>query len=112
MEYMGITDWEKRMIGLGCDGCNANMGERGLRGLLQQSIPWVVVFWCLAHRLELSLKDALKSTFFSTVDELLMQVYYVYKKSPTKCKELLEVVNELKYKLDTSIPRLTDLDYT
>ena len=35
MEY---TDWEKRMIGLGCDGCSANMGERGLQGLLQRSL--------------------------------------------------------------------------
>ena len=104
MEYMGVTDWEKRMIGLGCDGCSANMGERGLRGLLQRSLPWAVVFWCLAHRLELSLKDALKNTFFSAVDELLMQVYYVhvYEKSPKKCRELVEVVNELKACLDQS----------
>ena len=67
----GVTDWEKRMIGLGCDERSANMGERGLRGLLQQSLPWAVVFWCLAHRLQLSLKDALKNTFFTAVDELL-----------------------------------------
>ena len=84
MEYMGVIDWEKRMIGLGCEGCHANMGERGLRGLLQQSLPWAVVFLCLAHRLELSLKDALKNTFFTAVDELLMQVYYIYEKSPKK----------------------------
>ena len=62
--YMAITDWEqKKMIGLGCDGCSANMGERGLRGLLQLRLPWVVVFWCLPHRLEVSLKDALKIPF-------------------------------------------------
>ena len=47
LQYMNITDWQQKMIGLGCDGCSANMGERGLRGLLQQSLPWVVVFWCL-----------------------------------------------------------------
>ena len=58
MEYIGVTDWEERMIGLGCDGCSTNMGERCLRALLQQSLPWAVVFWCLAHQLELSLKDA------------------------------------------------------
>ena len=86
LQYMNITDWQQKIIGLGCDGCSANMGERGLRGLLQQSLPWVVVFWCLAHRLELSLKDALKNTFFSSVDELLLQVYYVYEKSPKKSR--------------------------
>ena len=94
--YMGITDWEQKMIGLGCDGCSANMGERGLQGLLQLRLPWVVVFWCLAHRLELSLKDALKNTFFSSVDELLLQVYFVYEKSPKKCRELQEIADELR----------------
>ena len=97
--YMGITDWEQKLIGLGCDGYSANMGERGLRGLLQQRLPWVVV---LAHRLELSLKDALKNTFFSSVDELLLQVYYVYEKSPKKCRELQEVVDELRVCLEPS----------
>ena len=100
--YMGITDWEQKLIGLGCDGCSANMGERGLRGLLQQRLPWVEVFWCLAHGLELSLKDALKNTFFSSVDELLLQVYYVYEKSPKKCRELQEVVDELRVCLEPS----------
>ena len=95
-QHMNITDWDQKLIGLGCDGCSANMGARGLRGLLQQRLPWVIVFWCLIHRLELSLKDALKNTFFSSVDEFLMQVYYVYEKSPKKCRELQDVVEELK----------------
>lgn len=95
-QYMGITNWDRKLIGLGCDGCSANMGARGLRGLLQQRLPWVIVFWCLIHRLELSLKDALKNTFFSSVDEFLMQVYYVYEKSPKKCRELQDVVEELR----------------
>ena len=64
IQYMGITNWQTKMIGLGCDGCSANMGDRGLKGLLKQSLPWVAVFWCVAHRLELALKDALKATFF------------------------------------------------
>ncbi len=56
----------------------------------------MVVFWCLAHCLELSLKDALKDTFFSSVDEMLLRVYYLYEKSPKKCCEIDEVVAELK----------------
>ena len=44
----------------------------------------MVVFWCLAHRLELSIKDALCSTHFKAIDELLLQVYYVYENSPKK----------------------------
>ena len=102
LQYMGITDWEQKMIGLGCDGCSANMGKRGLQGLLQQRLSWVVVFWCLAHRLKLYLKDALKNTFFSSVDELLLQVYFVDEKSPKKCRKLQEIVDELRACLDSS----------
>ena len=56
----------------------------------------MVVFWCLAHHLKLFLEDALKSTFFIAIDELLMQVYFMYEKSPKKCCELEAVVEELK----------------
>ena len=38
------------------------------------------MFWCLAHRLELAVKDALKSTLFDDVDNMLMRAYYIYKK--------------------------------
>lgn len=31
-QHMDITDWDQKLIGLGCDGCSANMGARGLRG--------------------------------------------------------------------------------
>ena len=106
VDYVGVKDWKMKLRGLGCDGTNANMGARGLRGLLQQVVPWVVVSWCLAHRLELSLKDSLKSTFFPVIDELLLQVYYLYEKSPKKCQELSEVVSELSACLEpTDMPR-------
>ena len=66
LAYMQITplEWKARMIRLGCDGTNANIGSGGgLKSYLQEDIPWVIVTWCLAHRLELSIKDALKDTF-------------------------------------------------
>lgn len=72
----------------------------GLKGLLTETMPWIVVFWCLAHRLELALKDALKSTLFVQVDELLLRLYYLYEKSPKKCVELDEVISELKQCLE------------
>ena len=78
LDYVGVSDWESKPIGFGCDGASVNMGARGLRGFLQLSMPWMVMFWCLAHRLELALKDALKNTYFSHVDELLLRIYYLY----------------------------------
>ena len=62
-----------------------------------------MVFWCLAHRLELSLNDALKDTFFSSIDEMLLRVYYLYEKSPKKCRELDDVVAELKTCFESSV---------
>eukprot|EP00731_Ephydatia_muelleri_P021914 Em0014g505a len=43
-----------------------------------------------------ALKDAYKGTLWSTIDEMVLRVYYLYKKSPKKCRELEEVVSELK----------------
>ena len=102
LDYVGIVGWEK-LIGFGCDGTSVNIGAGGLRGFLEKSVPWVVVFWCLAHRLELSLKDALKDTFFSSIDEMLLRMYYLYEKSPKKCRELDEVVVELKACFESSV---------
>lgn len=73
-----------------------NIAAGGLRGHLEESVPWVVVIWCLAHRLELSLKDALKGTLFSSIDDMLLRAYYLYHKSPKKCRELEEVVASLQ----------------
>ena len=58
-------------------------------------MPWIVVFWCFTHRLELALNDALANTCFPAIDELLLPIYYLYKKAPKKCRELDDVVTEL-----------------
>ena len=50
----------------------------------------------LIHRLELALKDALKATLFHEIDEMLMQIYYLYIKSPKKCRKLDDVITEMK----------------
>ena len=42
---------------------------------LQTAAPWIEVFWCMAHRLELSPKDALNNTPLKDIDEMLMGVY-------------------------------------
>lgn len=49
----------------------------------------------LVHHLELALKDALKGTLFTAIDEMLLRVYYLYKNSPKKCYKLDEVIGAL-----------------
>uniref|UniRef100_A0A1X7SRW2 DUF4371 domain-containing protein n=1 Tax=Amphimedon queenslandica TaxID=400682 RepID=A0A1X7SRW2_AMPQE len=73
MQHMNISDWKMKMIGFGCDGASANIAEGGLYGILKEEVPWIFMFWCLAHHLELSVKDALGSTYFKTI---LMRLHY------------------------------------
>ena len=79
---MHYVDWKTKIIRYGCDGTNANIAEGGLKGCFYHEIPCIFMFWCMAHRLELSVKDALITTFFSTIDDLLLRMYYMYNKSP------------------------------
>ena len=102
MKFVGVNDWEEKLIGLGCDGTNVNIAARGLRGYLEEAVPWIVAFWCLAHHLELSLKDTLASTYFSVIDDMLMRIYHLYEKSPKKCAKLADVVDELRQCLEES----------
>ena len=68
----------------------------GLKGLVEQKINWIFRQWCLAHRIELAIKDALTGTAFDTIDEMLLRLYYLYEKSPKKSRELEKIVNNLK----------------
>ena len=34
--------------------------------------------WCLAHRLELAVKDSPKATAFEVIDELLLRLYHLH----------------------------------
>ena len=65
IKYMEVDDWQQKLVGFGCNGASANIAEGGLKGHLQREVPWIAMFWCLAHHLELSIKDALKSTFLA-----------------------------------------------
>ena len=77
------------LIGIGTDGASANVAAGGLKGLVEKQVPWLYWSWCLAHRLELSVKDALKGTSFDLIDDMLC-LYYIYKKPPKKCREVIK----------------------
>ena len=94
--FVGVDDWKTKLIGFGCDGANVNIAPGGLRGHLEEAVPWVTVFWCFAHHLELAIKDALNGTIFTKIDEMLLRVYYLYEIAPTKRHELDEVVTALR----------------
>ena len=84
-----------RLVGLGTDGAAANIARSGLNGLVEETLPWIFWMWCLAHRLELAIRDALKTTSFSLVDEMLFRFYLLYEKSPKKCRQLDEIIRNV-----------------
>ena len=45
--------------------------KKGVKTLLQESNEWLGFGWCVAHRLKLSLKDSLKATSFTDVDDMI-----------------------------------------
>lgn len=99
-------DQTSKLIGLGCDRASVNMGARALKGLVKEERPWIVV-WCFAHRLELAIKDALKNTF-STINEMMLRLYYIYCKAPKKCREIEDLITELSECLN--FPQVVDVD--
>ena len=78
-------------VGLAADGAAVNFGMRGGVATLmktQEGIDWLVPVHCVSHQLELSIADALKSTLFSEIDEMLVKIYYLYKNIPKKMRQL------------------------
>ena len=51
--------------------------------------------WCLSHRLELAIKDALTGTSFDLIDDMFKHCY-LYEKSPKKCRKLTDILSDLK----------------
>ena len=85
------------LVGVGTDGAAVNISEiRGLKAKVQNVLPWIFWMWCFAHRLELASRDALSNPVFKEIDEMLLRIYYLYNKSPKKCRELRAIVNDLK----------------
>jgi len=82
------------LIGVATDGASSNVVANGLRGLVQEKLPWIVWVWCLA---QLAISDTLSGTScFKLLDDMLLRLYYLYQKSPKKCRELTNIVSDLK----------------
>ena len=57
-KYFSETSMCKQIVGFTSDGASINRGENAsVKTLLWETSPWVVFTWCIAHRLELAVKD-------------------------------------------------------
>ena len=80
---------KNKTVSFSADGASVNRGDRnGVISLMQEKHPWVLFLWCIAHRLELSLKDGLADTCFKLIDEMLLNIYLLYYKSPKKIERV------------------------
>lgn len=77
------------------DGTLVNSGLRGgVISLLQQRYgKHIKFFWCLSHRIELGLEDALKKDM-EEVDTAMRDLYYIYQNSG-KCLRELRSLHEI-----------------
>ena len=63
-----------------------------------EGIDWLVQDIGASQQLELSIADALKSTVFSDINEMLEKVYSLYKRSPKKMIQLEGIGEALETK--------------
>ena len=100
-----IDDFTKKLIGFCSDGANVNKGDKtGVMAEMLKKSPWLVFIWCMAHRLELAIKEGLGGTKFDDINEMLLNIYLLYEKSSKKLSQLGELVEKLKelwYKMDS-----------
>jgi len=82
------------LVGGGTDGASVNVAEHsGMKGKIQTALPWS---WCYAHRLELACKNALTSTLFKDIEDMLLRLFYIYERSPKKSRNLIGVIEDLR----------------
>ena len=95
-EKYNLSTLLNKMIFLSSDGASVNSGKKsGLVSLFKAEHEWVTFIWCFSHRLELALKDALKE-YTAPVDESLMHLFYLYKNSSKKNRELKNLYQLMK----------------
>ena len=67
--------------------------------LFKQDFPGISFILCFSHQLELALKDALKE-LIEPVDTSLMHLFYLYKKSSKKHRQLKNFYHLLEGQLE------------
>ncbi|XP_049904301.1 zinc finger protein 862-like [Epinephelus moara] len=90
-------DWEDKVVAISTDGAAVMVGARsGVVSRLKEKTPYIIGVHCMAHRLELSFKDVIKSiSLFQQVEELLSGLYTFYHVSPLNRANLVKSYKDL-----------------
>ena len=78
------------MIGFGADGASVMMGQKGgIAAILKADVPYLVEIHCVAHRLQISVFDAIREhSYISEFESGLKKLFSFYNKSPKRLGEL------------------------
>ena len=99
-QSIGITETIK-LIGFTSDGASVHRGDKNsVKTSLRENSPWLVFIWCIAHRLELAIENALQGTIFDTIDEMILRLFYLHQKAPKKLCQLRELHEMYKGAMD------------
>ena len=89
MERYAELDMRNRLVSICVDGAAVNLSVRhGLSALLKEDMPWLVAVHCMNHQLELAAKDACSTSFLDEISTVLLNLHYMYEKSPKRLREL------------------------
>ncbi len=92
LEGVDITEdvLRDKLAGVGFDGASVMTGRvNGVASYFKKLQPSLTVIHCLAHRLELAFKDAVKKIkLYESTIVLLMGTYYFYRNSPKQRENL------------------------
>ena len=79
----------KNLIAIGADNCNTMQGiENGVAALLKRECPFLIHIGCIAHLLNLSVKDLFDDeegyAHLIEFDQLIKDIYSFFSSSPKK----------------------------
>lgn len=94
-----VNDWRNGLVSMGSDGASVYTGvHNGVVAKLKQSVPWLLGIHCIAHNLELAIRDCIKDEILlSSLRDMLQSVYKHYhysSKALCELRELAEVTGE------------------
>ena len=77
-----IRTYIHKVVGCTSDGASINFGHvSGLMKRMPNNRDWLIKFHCVNHRVELAVKDAIKTSEFKVVDKLYIEIFNLLKNS-------------------------------
>ena len=86
----------KFLVGIGTDGASANIAAAGMKGLVEKELPWGFLDVVLGSQARVGCQGCNQTHSFDLIEEMLLRLHYVYERSPKKCRQLEEIIANLK----------------